>query len=275
MNTTKPSDLSVAIETITMAGLSVLHSTPTHKRSEHPIVMVHGMWCVGAVWKPLMIALTLLGYECYAITLRGHGDSKQVQDLGKVSINDYITDVELFLLELNQQVILIGHSMGELIAGQVAGRNPSQVVAHVGLTSAPPRGIMMGIRMAIRMPKYLFRIFFGKTLTLSESDARNLLYNTISPEAAEKLIADMVPESGTAAREITVWKFTFRRLMCPALVIGGRRDVLTPNQSALAERLGADYVTVDTSHMLMNDPNTASVVQTIHAWLTQKLTLAN
>jgi pimeloyl-ACP methyl ester carboxylesterase len=229
------------------------------------------MWCTGETFLPIMRALSALGYECYAPTLRGHGDSKHVENLGKVSISDYIADIRGFLKALGQKVVLLGHSMGEIIASNVAMLEPELILAHIGMTSAPPRGMLMGLQTILRMPKYLLRMFQSKPIELTWNDAEALLFNRVPTEYHEALAEAMVPESGTAAREITLGKYAMKRLTCPALVIAGAFDQITPNQEGVARRLGADFRKVDCGHMVMNDPNIGSVISLINTWLRVEL----
>ncbi len=59
-----------------------------------------------------MLDAASLGYESYAVTLRGHGDSYPVENLGKVTKDDYVEDVETALWHIHEQAIIIGWSLG-------------------------------------------------------------------------------------------------------------------------------------------------------------------
>ena len=247
------------------------HSIPAIKTCKVPFVFVHGMCCEGKIFEVLMKALGNLGYESFAVTLREHRSGPASPGAGRVSIRDHITDVERFLLALGRRVILSGHSMGEIIAASVAKRNESLVVAHIGMTSAPPRGVFMGIKMILRLHRYLLKMILHQPLKLTAADTKYLLFNRLSAHDAEKLIAELGYESGAAAFEMTYWKYDIERLSSPSLVIGAQYDNITPNQRAVARKLGAEFLEVPCCHMVMNDPQYMSVVQVIDTWLNQKI----
>lgn len=252
------------------AGLSVEHSIPAVRKYKYPIVFIHGMWCTGETWLPYLKAFSAASFECFAPTNRGRWDSIQVENLGKVSINDFIADGCNFIRELDQEVILIDHSMGVLIGANVAAKCPGFVKAHVSLTSAPPRGMRMGFKAMLRMPKYLWEMCRKKPLELSPADAKVLLLNNVPQERHKELLAGMCAESGTAAMEITLHRFGVKRLHCPSLHIGARLDTITPKQRGVAKRLGADFAEVTSGHMVMYDPNADSTFKTINTWLAKK-----
>ena len=266
-------------ERLRVNDLSVENYFAPRRQYKHPLVFIHGMWCTGETFGDLMRSLCALGYDCYAPTLRGHADSKPVQDLGKVGIDEYADDVEEFLhsayfygrFEPSSKVILIGHSMGEIVATQVATRIPYLVAGHISMTSAPPRGVLLGWEAIKRMPKYLKGIFGCKPVMLTPEDAKWLLFNGLAPETQQELIRKMVPESGRAALQITAGKYSMKRLHCPSLVIRGSYDRITPRQGAVARRLGAESQTMPCGHMLMCYPHNQEVSMLIDGWIKMRI----
>lgn len=108
-----------------------------------PLLFVHGMWGGSWYWVNYMMAAAQAGWDAWAINLRGHHGSRPVPDLGRVSVLDYVQDVRDCLRGLGE-VILVGHSMGGLIAQKVA--ESGGVRAAVALTSAAPRWIPTRMR---------------------------------------------------------------------------------------------------------------------------------
>lgn len=99
-----------------------------------PIVMLHG---VTNRWQSFLPVLPLFGgrYHTYALDHRGHGHSGRAADgyqSGQLS-----NDVIQFLQEIvRRPVVLIGHSLGAMIAARVAAEVPHLVKAAV--LSDPP-----------------------------------------------------------------------------------------------------------------------------------------
>jgi pimeloyl-ACP methyl ester carboxylesterase len=120
------------------------------------------------------------------------------------------------------------------------------------------------------MPKYLWKMLTGKAFMPSKIDAAKWMFNTMSGKRLEECLELLCPDSGTVCREIAFWKHSFRPLPCPTLVIGAVYDEFTPNQRAVAEKFGAEYVEVPCCHALICDNNYMSVVAVIDAWISKK-----
>ena len=73
----------------------------------------------------------MLGWTTHAVDLRGHGTGPTV-DLSRVSMRDYADDVAQLANQLLPQPVLIGWSMGGLIALMVAARGVGECVRGAG-----------------------------------------------------------------------------------------------------------------------------------------------
>ncbi|HWH31279.1 MAG TPA: alpha/beta fold hydrolase [Egibacteraceae bacterium] len=89
-----------------------------------PIVFVHGLGGTQHVWHGVIDALSL-HHHCVALDLRGHGRSGGA---GTFSVKGWAQDVEALIAALElPPVTLVGHSMGTLIAQQLAHSRPELV----------------------------------------------------------------------------------------------------------------------------------------------------
>lgn len=107
------------------------------------IVMIHGMWGGGWCWENYKEFFEGKGYHCITPTLRFHDvDPKEFPDprLGTASLLDYAEDLEREINKLSTLPILMGHSMGGLLAQILGSRGLAK--ALVLLTPASPAGIM-------------------------------------------------------------------------------------------------------------------------------------
>ena len=106
------------------------------------IVMIHGMWGSSRVWGRYKAYFEAAGYSCLTPVLRFH-DVDPASDpdpaLGCISLVDYVQDVEKEISNLGVRPILMGHSMGGLIAQLLATKNVAK--ALVLLAPAPPAGL--------------------------------------------------------------------------------------------------------------------------------------
>lgn len=78
------------------------------------------------------------GYPCYAVSLRGHGGSHGRGQIDWHSIADYVDDVTMAIDWLEQEPVLVGHSMGGFIVQKYLEHHTAP--AAVLLCSVPRRG---------------------------------------------------------------------------------------------------------------------------------------
>jgi len=171
------------------------------------IVMIHGMGGGGWYWQNYKEFFEEKGYHCITPTLRFHDvDPKEPPNpqLGTTSLLDYAEDLEKEINRLETPPILMGHSMGGLLAQILGSRGLAR--ALVLLTPAPPRGIMAfnlsvmwTFRSALRYG--IWKKPFGLTFNAVASSALQLM----SPEEQREVYDRCVYESGRAACEIGFW----------------------------------------------------------------------
>ena len=94
-----------------------------------PLVFLHGITCRWQDFLPLLGGLEG-EYPVHALDFRGHGGSDRRP--GQYDFTDYAGDTARFLGTLKEPPVILGHSMGGLVAALTAGRS-SQV----------PRGLIL------------------------------------------------------------------------------------------------------------------------------------
>src|SRR4051812_15953427 len=99
--------------------IAVTTRIPLAHDDRPPIVLVHGAANSATVWTYWQEALASAGWPSYAIDLRGHGASSPV-DLSNTSMNEYAADILSLIAQLRQRPILVGWSMGGLVAMMAA-----------------------------------------------------------------------------------------------------------------------------------------------------------
>jgi len=96
--------------------------------SDQPLVMLHGgAWR----WQEYLSLIPSLGrrWHIYALDLRGNGRSGWVP--GTYRLQDFAEDNAEFVSRLNAPTVLVGHSIGGVIALMVAARWPDKVKALI------------------------------------------------------------------------------------------------------------------------------------------------
>jgi pimeloyl-ACP methyl ester carboxylesterase len=107
------------------------------------IFMIHGMWGGPWYWENYRRVFEREGYRCVATTLPYHDmDPRGVPDprLGTTSLLDYAEALEREVSQLGVKPILMGHSMGGLLAQILGARGLAK--ALVLLTPASPSGVV-------------------------------------------------------------------------------------------------------------------------------------
>ena len=262
-------------EMITMHGMNVRVSHP-HNGSRPPVLLIHGMFGGSWYWDAYQRFFSARGYPTYAIDLRGHHGSLPVTDVGKISVRDYVSDA-LQVAESLGRPIVIGHSMGGLIAQRLAEENA--VIAAVFLCAAPPRWIPpVSIPLLSRMIRYLPQLILSKPIMPRRADADFLMYNCTPVSEREHQFAQLVPESGRAGWELTIGSVAVNagRVKCPTFSISAEEDhfVVPRIGRAIAKKYHGKSITFPGhAHSIMSEPGWEKPATEIAEWLEQVLAL--
>lgn len=99
----------------------------------HPLVLLHGLSANSTSWAPV-IARTERAWRVYALDLRGHGRSARTP--GRYRLDDYLDDADRVLQMIGEPAVVVGHSLGAIVAAALAqDRHP--LVAAVFLEDPP------------------------------------------------------------------------------------------------------------------------------------------
>jgi len=201
-------------------------------------------------------------------------------ELGKTSVLDYVEDLSKELREGSSKPILIGHSMGGLLAQMLAERQLARAV--VLLSPAPIAGSMFINASVLKCFKNIIKHwgFWDKPARLSYEDAAHALFPKMDSERRQALYSDCVYESGKAIFEIGL-SFLDRRkaarvnvekITCPTLVVVGKEDRITP--AGLVRKVARRYGNMATykelenhSHWLLEEPGWEAIAAYIADWL--------
>jgi pimeloyl-ACP methyl ester carboxylesterase len=253
------------------------------------LVMIHGMWGAGPHWAAFTKAFEAAGHTVIAPVLRHHdGDPSAAPDpaLGATSLRDYADDLAAAIAKLPEKPVIIGHSMGGLLAQMLAARGLAR--AAIFLTPAPPSGWPAVI--ILFMPSVL-RLFFWTILTKalfvfrphrpSFKAACYAYLNRLEPDEQASEYAAQVHESGRVVFEIAFWCLDLKRatrvrpgdVTCPTLTVAASHDRIVPAACvrATARRYaagGGDFVTLpENAHWVQGEANWRETVQRCLDWI--------
>lgn len=219
-----------------------------------------------AGWLPLLAAA---GHPAYAVARRGRLGVGPERAAG-LSVSDYLDDTLAAVDALSDPPVLLGHSLGGLLAQKAAeaGRGRALVL----LAPAPPR---MLTAQAVALPGYLPnlpRIMAGRPFLVSGNACTRLALNEVPAEQRPALHATLVPESGKVYRSMmfgTV-RVDRRKVGVPVLVLGGDRDRVVSRRllRATARHYGAELrMLPGHAHWLLGEPGSEAIAAQVVGWL--------
>ncbi|MFO1389772.1 malonyl-ACP O-methyltransferase BioC [Cellvibrio sp.] len=101
--------------------------TSSHSQ-QPPLVLLHGWGSGSESWQPLLAELQTIS-AVIALDLPGFGESKAIPEFNLESL------IDLIARELPQQCVLVGWSLGGMLAVQLAARYPHKITRFVTLAS--------------------------------------------------------------------------------------------------------------------------------------------
>ena len=257
--------------------LELIHVAPRIPQSPLKLLFVHGI-CTGAwVWEHNFLPYFAgLGYDSYAISLRGHGKSEGRAKIRRFGLGDFADDVEWAVNRIGGPAVVIGHSLGGAVAQNFVKRGGK--AAGIALfCSVPPHGLLRAAAilfahnpaLANELHKALNHGLHAVNFDIMESC---LFSHPLAPELRRLVFARMDDIAETASHQVAGW-MPFAPLpwaMPELFVIGSERDWFVPPSCV---RLTAMYygrravIVKNGAHAIMMDGNWRDAAEPIAAWL--------
>lgn len=247
------------------------------------LYFIHGMWSTPAVWDGLRARFEAAGHATHAPTLPYHGNRRAdgpPPGLAALGLQDYVDFLVDDVSRLAAPPIIVGHSLGSFLAQAVAARvQPAGVVllspAATASTNAP------GIAPVKTLWPILSKWGWWKAPTLIDAEsARWGIFNEVPADVATAEIDALVWDSGRVLADLSApWAVRngaatvdYARLTCPALIVTGTADRITPSGIARATARSwagpVDYHELPgTGHWLFH----AGVVERVHGLMSDWL----
>jgi len=209
-----------------------------------PIILIHGTWDSADSWKFIKNDLENLGLKVITLSLRYHDlpYEEAKEKIGDVSITDYVSDIVDIVKQCDTPPILLGHSLGSLIAQMVAEQ--TLIKGMILLGPAPTADIFAFYPTMVRafMRHFMQWGFWRKPMPPYKDVQYKLAMPQQSQALKEVAYAQAVPESGLVYTQMSLpfldphntTEVNFNKINCPVLIITGSNDKLTVPQIAKA-----------------------------------------
>jgi|HubBroStandDraft_2_1064218.scaffolds.fasta_scaffold23647_2 non-heme chloroperoxidase len=247
--------------------------------------MIHGAFCGGWAFDEFRKPFEARGHRVLAPTLRHHDRGQEPPAaLAQTSILDFASDLEKQIAQLKEKPILIGHSMGGLLAQILAAKGHAR--ACVLLAPCAPWGVLPSTIFEVASAQAMFFAgdFWAKLIRPSYEIAAAHALDKMPKDKRREVFSHFVPESGRATFEIMQWAMDpgraatvdARRVRCPVLCLAGSEDrINAPSTVRRVAQRYREFATFEelegSSHWLIGEPGWEDVAARAMDWLDEVL----
>lgn len=237
--------------------------------------MVHGAFCGGWTFDAFRAPFEAAGHAVLTPDLIGHDGASGVAG---VSMTDYARQIARLAADCEAPPILIGHSMGGLVAQMAASR--ARVAKLILLAPSAPWGVA-GVSLeeaASAMSLYALGPYWLQAVSPDYGVVRRYSIDRLPRPTRKAIFARMTAESGRALWETLNWwldPFMTTSVSapgCPVLAIAGGKDVIHPPATVrqTAARLGGGVeIFPEMSHWLPGEPGWEQVADRCLAFVAE------
>ncbi len=245
------------------------------------ILMIHGAFCGPWVFEKFRKPFEAAGHSVHAPALRFHeAGAPANRALGTTSLTDYAQDLAKLIEGLDAPPVLVGHSLGGLLAQMLAAKGLAR--ALVLLAPCPPWGVLPSTFFEIASAQTMLFAgdFWNAPLKPDYGIAAANSLDRLPPAERHKVFARFVPESGLATFEIMHWAFDAKRaalvhpesVTCPILALAGTHDRINPPSTVkrIAERYRGRAIFEEVSghsHWLVGEPGWEKIAARAVKWI--------
>ncbi len=243
-----------------------------------PIVMVHGAFCAGWAFEHFRQPFEAAGHLVTAPDLPGHETTGARRPVAGQSMSDYAKATAAVIAAQATAPIVIGHSLGGLVAQLAAVR--ARVAGLILLAPSAPWGVAgsSAEEAVSAMSLYALGPFWSMAIDPSRGTARQYMLDKAPREERRAIYPRMTPESGRALFEtLNWWLDPFATTLVPVAGVGapvlgfaGAEDAIHPAATVrtTVERLGGRFnLVAGASHWLVGEPGWDDTAAQCLAWI--------
>jgi pimeloyl-ACP methyl ester carboxylesterase len=246
-----------------------------------PIIFVHGAFCGGWAFAQFREPFEAAGFETHAPSLPFHGRGADLERLAQSGVKDYADAIVALARSLNGPPVLVGHSLGGLVAQLAATR--MECAGLILLAPSSPWGVPPTTldETANALGVTLLGDYWRRPIPPDYPTARRTTLDRLSRADARDAFARFCPESGRVIFETLHWALDHTmssaappfRISAPLLGLAGERDHLNPGTTVrrVINRFPVEQADFEElpnmSHWLIGEPEWPLVANTSLEWL--------
>ncbi len=209
------------------------------ERKPGTIVLVHGAWSDGSIWKEVLIPLAHEGYKLRAA------------QIPLTSFEADVAAVELLLGQVEEPVLLVGHSYAGAVISAVGNHEKVKALAYI-CAFAPEAGEVFGSLLTMHPGKVAMTLKPDANgfLWLDADFAANALGHDLHRGYLNLAVTVQKPVNHTLF-ESTLSDPAWKRKPSTYLLTTDDRILAPETQRVLAQRIGARVEEVAASHLVV------------------------
>ncbi|MFN0213229.1 MAG: alpha/beta hydrolase [Saprospiraceae bacterium] len=254
---------------ISLSGFRGVSALGDKEKKHPPLLFIHGAFADHCNFENWLSFFAQNGYDALALSRRGRNGIGPHNASG-LNFQDYLDDVIAQAGACERKPILIGHSLGGLLAMKAA--EAGHAAATVLVCSAPPAMLTAQLGSLPSFIPMMPGIFLGRPILPSYPALRKIAFNAMPEADAKRLALKVIPESGIVYRQMLLGaiRLDSAKHPCPALCIGAGQDRIISKglYQYTAKSTNATLLEYPKhGHFIMEEPGAEKVAGDILAWL--------
>jgi non-heme chloroperoxidase len=248
---------------------------PERPKFKAPLILVHGLWLSSSCWRSWATHFSNLGWECWAVNFRGRFGANAMEELGRLTFSDCVSDLKRVIRAAPFPPVLLAHDLGGLVALKALQDEKASALILVG--SLLPADIAPELPRALKLLRLKYRplLFLRRFFRIEERDFRKNWLNSIPANRHAEPLGCLLPDGHRLIAEFFARRVKLDpdSIRCPIWVGGGDEDRIVPPPAtrALAAWLGADFRDyAGRAHWLIGEDGGEAITRDIHRWIVQK-----
>src|SRR5574341_583129 len=175
---------------------------PEKPKFKSPLILLHGLWSGSWCWRLWATHLSNLGWECWAVNLRGRCGARAHEALRALDFNRCVDDLRQIIRVPAIPPIVLAHDLGGLVAQKAV--EEERVSALILLSPFVPQDIPVTPSRPLRLfrLKYWPLVFFRRPFRPEQRDFSRTWLASLPPAERSRVFQTLVPDSSQLIREL-------------------------------------------------------------------------